>query len=69
MGVSKTLDRTEQAHGMLLCVPACVLSCSVLSDSLRPYRLEAARLLYPWNSPGKNIAAMNAAPLFFVTSV
>ena len=25
-----------------------------MSDSLRPPGLEAARLLYPWNSPGKN---------------
>ena len=26
----------------------CVLSCSVMSDSLRPYGLEPARLLCPW---------------------
>ena len=30
----------------------CVLSCSVMSDSLQP--MEPARLLCPWNSPGKN---------------
>ena len=29
------------------------VSCSE-SDSLRPHGLESARLLYPWNSPGKN---------------
>ena len=31
-----------------------VLSCSVVSDSLRPHRLQPARLLCPWNSLGKN---------------
>ena len=34
-----------------ICV--CV-SHSVMSDSLRPYALKPARLLCPWNSPGKN---------------
>ena len=29
--------------------------CSVVSDSLRPYGLLPARLLCPWNFPGKNI--------------
>ena len=28
---------------------------SVVSDSMGPYRLQPARLLCPWNSPGKNI--------------
>ena len=32
-----------------------VLSGSVVSDSLRCYGLWPARLLCPWNSPGKNI--------------
>ena len=31
-----------------------MLSCSVLSDSLWPRGLEPARLLCPWDSPGKN---------------
>ena len=31
-----------------------MLSHSVVSDSLPPYRLLSARLLCPWNSPGKN---------------
>ena len=31
------------------------VSHSVVSDSLRPYELQPARLLCPWNSPGKNI--------------
>ena len=30
------------------------VSCSVLSDSLRPLGLQLARLLCPWSSPGKN---------------
>ena len=33
---------------------AYVLSCSVMSDSLWPCRLKPTRLLYPWDSPGKN---------------
>ena len=35
-------------------VGACVLSCSVMSDSLWPYGLEPAWLLCPWDFPGKN---------------
>ena len=37
-----------------VCVHACVLSCSVISCSLWPHRLQLARLLSPWNFPGKN---------------
>ena len=33
----------------------CMLSCSIIFNSFRPYRLYPARLLCPWNSPGKNI--------------
>ena len=32
----------------------CVLSRAVVSDSLRPRGLQPARLLCPWDSPGKN---------------
>ena len=32
----------------------CMLSCSVVLDSLQPHELQPARLLCPWNSPGKN---------------
>ena len=32
----------------------CVLNHSVLSDPLRPHGLYPTRLLYPWDSPGKN---------------
>ena len=39
----------------LFCFMCCaVLSCSVMSDSLRPPGLDSARLLCPWNSPGNN---------------
>ena len=36
-------------------IPVCVLSCSVVSDLLRPQGLQPTRLFCPWNSPGKNI--------------
>ena len=35
----------------------CVLSHSVLSDSVRPHGLQPTRLLCPWDSPGKNTGA------------
>ena len=35
----------------------CVLSCSVVSNSLPPHGLLPARLLCPWDSPGKNTKA------------
>ena len=35
--------------------PCVCASCSVMSDSLQPHGLQPARLLCPWNSPGKNI--------------
>ena len=34
--------------------PCCVCLCSVVFDSLRPHGLQPARLLCPWDSPGKN---------------
>ena len=34
--------------------PKYKLSCSVVSDSLQPHGLQPARLLCPWDSPGKN---------------
>ena len=38
-----------------VCVRACVrVSRSVVSDSLRPRGREPARLLCPWDSPGRN---------------
>ena len=38
-----------------VCVHTCVLSSSVVSDSLWPHGLQSTRLLCPWNFPGKNI--------------
>ena len=45
-----------------MCVRACVhtgacvcVATSVTSDSLQPYGLLPNRVLYPWDSPGKNI--------------
>ena len=38
-----------------LCV--CVCACSLASDSLWPHRLSPARLLCPWNFPGKDTGA------------
>ena len=43
-----------------LCVSVYVL---VVSDSLWPYRLQPARLLSPWNSPGK-ITGVGSHSLF-----
>ena len=36
-----------------VCVPVCSVA-SVMSDCLRPHGLQPARLLCPWDSPGKN---------------
>ena len=41
----------------LLWYPMCVLSHSVVSDSLGPCGLEPARLPCPWDSPGNNTGA------------
>ena len=41
-----------------LCLWCVCVSCSVMSDSLQCHGLEPARLLYPWNSPGKNIVVL-----------
>ena len=35
----------------------CASVCSVVSDSLQPHGLWPARLLCPWDSPGKNTEA------------
>ena len=58
----KELDTTEQQNNRLACLNLFFTnhpkseseSCSVLSDSLWPHGLRPARLLCPWNSPGKN---------------
>ena len=35
---------------------SCMLTCSVMSDSLRPYVLWLTRLLCPWDFLGKNVS-------------
>ena len=42
-------EQRKQAHSWLR---ACV--CSVVSDSLGPHGLQSARLICPWDFPGKN---------------
>ena len=37
-----------------MCVCVCI-SCLVMSNSLRLHGLQTARLLCPWDSPGKNM--------------
>ena len=41
-------DHTWFSHHWLM------FSCSVVSDTLLPFRLFPARLLHPWDFPGKN---------------
>ena len=41
-------------HRICLLVVVAVLIVQFVSDSLRPHGLEPARLLCPWDSPGKN---------------
>ena len=36
------------------CVCVCMLSCSVISDSLQPHGMYPTRLLCPWDFSGKN---------------
>ena len=43
--------RTVSLSGSLLLL---LLSASVVSDSVRPHRLQPIRLHSPWDSPGKN---------------
>ena len=38
----------------MMCMCVCVYQLSVVSNSLQPHGLQPARLLCPWNSPGKN---------------
>lgn len=42
----------QEAGG--ICMPVCLLSHSVMSNSFRPYGLWPARFLSPWDSPGRN---------------
>ena len=46
--VTRTLTCVDNLLLLLL------LSCSVVSDSVRPHGLQPTRLLRPWDSPGKS---------------
>ena len=47
--------RKKEVRCVCVCVSTvCVCVCSVVSDTLRPQGLQLARLLCPWNFPGKN---------------
>ena len=56
MGIRVELEPTRSAHTQhepfLLRQPCCLIVKSCLT--LRPYGLQPARLLRPWDSPGKN---------------
>ena len=41
-------------HWLFKYMCACLISLSVVSDSLRPHGLQPSRPLCPWNFPGKN---------------
>ena len=46
--------QTVMKQGNLITDGVCVLSRSVVSNSLRAHGLQPTRLLCPWDSPGKN---------------
>ena len=52
--IARSVHRTLKHFTCCLCVCVCVL-CSVMSDSLQPHELATAKLLYSWDSPGKNM--------------
>ena len=56
-GSSQPRDQTWVSCIAGRCIPIVCLcvSRSVVSDSLQPHRLQPARLLCPWDYPGKNI--------------
>ena len=55
IGSSESQPLDHRGSPLLVHSYACVyMSYSVMSDTLRPHGLQSARLLCPWNSPGKN---------------
>ena len=44
----------ETLNSDYICLSKWVLSCSVMSDSLRPHGLSLTKLLCSWDFPGKN---------------
>ena len=54
------MDSKEEGHHStypMLYILMCLVA-QVASDSLRPYGLWPARLLCPWNLPGKNMSRL-----------
>ena len=45
----------SEERALTVCCELCCCVCSVVSDSLQPRGLQPARLLCPWDFPGKNI--------------
>ena len=55
--VPLSLGFSRQKHWSGLPFPSPMHACkvaSVMSDSVRPHRLQPTRLPHPWDSPGKN---------------
>ena len=52
--LANTLEFGE-IWNLLLCVCVCVCVLAAQSNYLQPHGLQSSRLLYPWNSPGKNL--------------
>ena len=48
------MKKEEQHLGSFCALWICVRVCSAVSDSLKPHRLQPARLPCPWDSPGKS---------------
>ena len=67
-GSTQPRDQTPalQVYSLLLShqgIPQHIVSRSVMSDSLQPHGLKPARLLCPWNFPGKNTGVGGASLL------
>ena len=62
MNLSKLQETVEDRGACCATLHACMLSCSSLPDSLRPYALWPIRFLCPWDSPGKNTGSPGDLP-------
>ena len=51
---NKACGQLFHSHHFICSFEYVCVSRSVVSDSSQPHRLQPARLLSPWNSPGKN---------------
>ena len=59
--------REAEVGGGACMAEVCVLSPSVVSDSLQPHGLQPASLLCPWVFPGKNTGMGLLLPGIFPT--